>query len=108
MRVTAYLVSIFVPWIAKTVLYHFAFRWRNIHATVLTKLIVAGAPLLIAGFLPLPLPPFISFLVAIGVGVYICSEYTDGKLYPDIVGIVSGIEIIASIVINGLIMPMLV
>jgi hypothetical protein len=64
--------------------------------------------MLVRGFLPFPLPSLISFLVAVGVGIYLCKQYTDGKLFPDIVGIVGGIEIVASIVIDGLIMPMLV
>jgi hypothetical protein len=106
--VIGYLVSIFVPWITKTVLYHFAFRWRHIHATIQTKLIVAGAPMLVRFFFPFPLPSLILFLAAVGVGIYLCKQYTDGKLFPDIVGIVGGIEMIASIVIDGLILPMLV
>jgi hypothetical protein len=107
LNVVGYLTSILVPWIIKTVLYHFAFRWRNIHATIQTKLIVAGAPMLVRGLWPFPMPPLIFFFVAVGAGIYLSKQYTDGKLYPDIVGIVVGIEIISSVVIDGLIIPML-
>ncbi len=108
MIVTKYLVSIFLPWIAKTVIYHFAFRWRSIHATFQTKLIVAGVPLIVGGLWPFPLPPFILFLVGVGAGIYLCSKYTDGEMYPDIVGIVGGTEIVGAEVISGWIVPMLV
>ncbi len=95
----SYLVGFFAPWIAKTVLYHFAFRWRHIRATIQTKLIVAGAPLIVKGLLPFPLPGLIPFLLGVGLGIYLCKEYTDGKLYPDIIGIVIGIEFIAIVII---------
>jgi hypothetical protein len=107
-NVIAYLVPILVPWVTKTILYHFAFRWRHIQATMQTKLIVAGAPMLVRGLWPFPLPPLIFFFVAAGAGIYLCKQYTDGKLFPDIVGIVVGIEIFSSVVIDGLIIPMLI
>ncbi len=103
-----YLVAIVVPWALKTVLYHYAFRWRKIHASFQSKLIVAGTPILVSGFLPIPLTAILRYLIGVGVGTYICKQYTDGKLYPDIVGIVGGIELIGSVVIEGIIVPALV
>ncbi len=106
MNITANLASTFIPWIARTILYHFGFRWRKIRASFLTILVVAGAPLVVRFFLPVPMSSFVFFVVSVGVGVYLCKQYTDGKLYPDIVGIVAGIEFISSILIDRFIIPL--
>lgn len=107
MYVRNYLVSVIVPWIAKTVLYHYGFRWRHIHATIQTKILVAGAPLVIAGLIPFPVPPIFLFPVGIGVGLYLCRKFTDGKLYPDLLLIVGGVELVGLILIDRWIMPMI-
>ncbi len=103
MNTIPYLLGILVPWIAKTGLYHYGFRWRNIHATIQTKILIAGAPLLVRAFWPFAMSGFVFFVVSVGVGVYLCRQYTDGKLFPDIVGIVTGIEIINSLIIDRII-----
>lgn len=107
MEAVAYLLGVFVPWTAKTVLYHYGFRWRDIHATLQTKIIVAGVPSVILGLIPFSKGPVLSFVVGIGIALYLCRQFTDGKLYPDLVLIVSAVEILASIVIDGWIMPII-
>ncbi len=97
MNLLSYLAGIFFPWILKTVLYHYVFRWRHIRATVQTKIIVAGAPILVRGIVPIPLPGILFFVVAVSVAVYLCKQYTDGKMFPDIVAVVTGIELCSSI-----------
>ncbi len=103
MNAIPYVVGILVPWIAKTGLYHYGFRWRKIHATIQTKIIVAGAPLLVRGLWPFALSGFVFFVISVGVGIYLCRQYTDGKLLPDTAGIVTGIEIINSLVIERIV-----
>ena len=105
MYVKNYLVSIFVPWIARTVLYHYGFRWRHIHATIQSKIIVAGAPLVIGGLIPFPTGPILLFLLGIATGLYLCRKFTDGKLYPDLVLVVAGVEIVSLLVIDRLMLP---
>lgn len=107
MEAVAYLLGVFVPWTAKTFLYHYGFRWRHIHATIQTKIIVAGAPMIIRAFVPFPLPEFLFFLIAVGAALYLCRKFTDGKLYPDLVLVVFGVEILAFIVIDSWIMPII-
>ena len=108
MNVLVYLVSILVPWILKTLLYHYAFRWRHIHATLQTKIIVAGAPMLVTGLTPIPLPGFLIFLFAVGIALYCCRKFTDGKLFPDLALIVVSIEIISMFVVDRLILPIFI
>jgi hypothetical protein len=105
MYVRSYLVSILVPWVFKTLLYHYAFRWRHIHATIQTKIIIAGAPILVVGLSPIPVPSFLVFLFAAGFALYLCKKFTDGKLYPDLALIVGGIELVALVIIDRMILP---
>jgi hypothetical protein len=105
MYVIHYLVSILIPWVFKTLLYHYAFRWRHIHATIQTKIIIAGAPMLVLGLNPIPVPAFLILLFVVGFALYLCRKFTDGKLYPDLVLIVGGIELVALFVIDRLILP---
>jgi hypothetical protein len=102
LNVLAYTASTVILWVSKTALYHYAFRWRNIRATIQTKLIVAAAPLLVRGVLPFALTGVFSLIVGIGVGIYLCKQFTNGKLYPDIVFIVTGIEIVSVVFIGRL------
>jgi hypothetical protein len=102
LNVLVYTASTVILWASKTVLYHYAFRWRHIRATIQTKLIVAAAPLLVRGVLPFSLTGVFSLVVGIGVGIYLCKQFTNGKLYPDIVLIVTGIEIVAVAIIARL------
>jgi hypothetical protein len=108
MNVIIYLASILVPWILKILLYHYAFRWRHIHATLQTKIIVAGAPMLVTGLTPIPLPGFLIFLIAVGVSLYLSRKFTDGKLFPDLALIVVSIEIISMFVVDRLILPIFI
>ena len=102
MHVLAYTAATVILWASKTILYHYAFRWRKIRATIQTKLIVAAAPLVVRGVLPFAVTGLFSFLLGTGFGIYLCKQFTNGKLYPDIVFIVSGIEIIATVIIDRL------
>jgi hypothetical protein len=108
MHVLAYLVSILVPWIVKTILYHYAFRWKHIKATIQTKIIIAAAPMLVGGLMPIPLPHFLILLVGAGASLYLCKKFTDGKLYPDLLLIVLGIEVITFVVVDKMILPIFI
>jgi hypothetical protein len=98
------------PWLFKTVLYSVAFRKRHIKATLLTVLIIAGAPTLIAGIVPiqfLHLPHFLIFLLGVGVAVYLCKEYTNGTLFPDLIAIVIAVELLSLIFLEEIVLPIL-
>lgn len=102
-----YIVWVLIPWVLKTLLYHFGFRWRHIHATLQTKIIVAGAPLVVRGIVPFPLGTILVFFLAVGLGLYLCKKFTDGKLFPDLVIVVGSVEIVGLILIDQWIMPIL-
>lgn len=108
MKVIACLVSILVPWIVKTILYHYTFRWKHIKATVQSKIIIAAAPMLVGGLMPIPLPHFLILLLGAGASLYLCKKFTDGKLYPDLVLIVLGIEIISLVIVDKMILPIFI
>ena len=98
------------PWLFKTALYSAAFRKRHIKATLLTVLIVAGAPTLIAGVVPiqfLHLPHFLIFLLGVGVAVYLCKEYTNGTLFPDLIAIVIVVELLSSLLLEEIVLPVI-
>jgi hypothetical protein len=106
----AYLVTVLTPWILKTVLYSIAFRKRNIKATFLTILTVAGAPMLVGALfmvLPIHLGSFGSFVFTVGAAIYLCKQYTNGELYPDIIAVVSIIEILAALTMAYIVTPMI-
>ena len=79
-------------WLLKSVAYVFIFRLRSIKATYLNCLIIAGAPLLL-GFVPLPLPGFVSVPLMIALAVYLTMHYTGVSLIPDGLFIPLGIEV---------------
>ena len=109
MVVTRYLVMALSPWILKTVLYTLAFRKRHIKATFLTVLIVAGASMLVgAVFMVLPVAPsaITSFVFTAIAAAYLCKQYTDGTLYPDIIAIVLGIETLSTLITSYFIVPL--
>lgn len=106
----SYLVAVLAPWILKTILYAFAFRKRRIKATFLTVLIVAGAPMLVGAlFMVLPVAPgaTVSFVFTVLAAAYLCKQYTDGTLYPDIIAIVLGIETLSTLIISYVIVPLI-
>ena len=100
-----YLASVLIPWILKGVLYHYGFRWRHVVATIQTTIIVAAASMIVGGLMPVPLPHFLLVLLGAGLALYLCKKFTDGKLYPDLVMIVGGVELLSYILVNELIMP---
>jgi hypothetical protein len=87
-------ISLFlVPaiWLLKSVAYVILFRVRSIKATYLNCLIIAGGPLLL-GFVPIPLPGFMSVPLVIGLAVYLTMHYTGVSLIPDGLFIPLGVE----------------
>ena len=68
-----------------------AFRYRTIPVTVLSCLVIAGAPFFM-GFIPLP--GFLSFPVMIGLAAYLTMQYTGVELIPDGLFIPLGIEVV--------------
>lgn len=110
MVATRYLVMTLSPWILKTILYALAFRKRHIKATFLTVLIVAAAPMLVGAlFMVLPVAPgpLASFVFTTIAAAYLCKQYTDGKLYPDIIAIVLGIETLSTLITSLVIAPLI-
>ena len=101
--VVRYLAFAVGPWVLKIVLYGFAFRKRRIKASSLTVLIVAGASIIVGavtGMIPVLSGAGFAFIATVGTAIYFCRQYTDGKLYPDVIGIVLIVEIISSIIVG--------
>ena len=105
--VVFYLISSVFPFFLKTGIYYGVFRIRSINAALLTCLIIAGAPELLA-IIPFPLPEVISRLIGIGIAVYLCVQYTEAEIYPDGVLIPCGVEIFTLVLMQYVIIPLLV
>jgi hypothetical protein len=88
MHATAFIVP--VVWLLKTFVYWGIFRIRTIPVTVLSCLIIAGAPLLLG---IIPLPSFLSYPAAIALAVYLTMHYTGVDLIPDGLFIPLGVEL---------------
>lgn len=63
--------------------------------------------MLVGAFFPIPLPQALSFALTTLLATLLCTKFTDGKLYPDIILIVLGSEISSSLVTSLVIIPMI-
>lgn len=103
-----FLFSITVPLILRTSLYYGVFRWREIGATFLTCIILAGVSILVS---ELSLIPFIIFLpiplLIIAAGTYLCAHYTDIPLFPHAFFTVASVETISYVVLQFVLSPII-
>lgn len=99
-------VLAFMPLLLRTILYLIAFKIRSIHIKLLNCIVIAGAGYLV-GFIPLPLPYFLSRLLAIGLAMFLMTRYTEADLYPDVIFIPLIIEISSAFLTDEVIVPAL-
>jgi hypothetical protein len=76
------LLAAFLPLALNTALYAAAFRIRRIKATFLNCVVIAGAPVIV-GFVPIPLPAPLGFVVGLGAAIFLTAHYTEAELFPD-------------------------
>ncbi len=85
-----------IAWLFKAACYWTVFRLRSIRATVVSCLVIAGAPLFLWIF---PIPSFLAILLAIGIAVFLTMQYTGVDFIPDGLFIPLGIETVVRIVL---------
>ena len=93
------LLPLIVPLALKTVLFIFIFRWRKQRVSFLTSFLLGGAPLILT-VVPLPLPPALAAVAAVGVALYLLSQYTEVKLVPDGIVIIVVVEAVSRLVLS--------
>jgi len=99
-------VLIILWWFVRTAMYWYTFRFRKITATLMTCLIIAGAPvallILFIFILPLTVPEIFLVPASIGLAIYLMMHYTRVSLLPDGLIIPLGVELISYAVLwNG-------
>ena len=87
-----------IIWLLKSFTYWIILRIRKISMSVLSCMIIGGAPYLLM-FVPIPLPAFLSLPIAVGVAVYLTMHYSGVQLIPDGLFIPLGVEIVFRIVL---------
>ena len=87
-----------IIWLLKSFAYWIILRIRKISMSVLSCMIIGGAPYLLM-FVPIPLPAFLSLPIAVGVAVYLTMHYSGVQLIPDGLFIPLGVEIVFRIVL---------
>ena len=87
-----------IIWLLKSFTYWIILRIRKISMSVVSCMIIGGAPYLLM-FVPIPLPAFLSLPIAVGVAVYLTMHYSGVQLIPDGLFIPLGVEIVFRIVL---------
>ena len=96
-RILPQILPLLVPLILKTIPYLLVFRLRGAHITIVSSIIIASAPIIFKGVIPIPLP-YVGEVVSFVIAIYLCAQYTTAELYPDIIATVCGIEIFAILI----------
>ena len=84
-------LPLILPLIVKTPVYLGLFKWRGYRVSLLSCIIIAGAPMIALGLTGVSI--FIGWLAGIGIGLYILSQNSDVPLFPDSISIILGVEI---------------
>ncbi len=103
---TSIVVLAFLPLFLRTLLYLAACRLRSIRITLLNCIVVAGAPSLV-GFISLPIPDIVKRFAGYFLAMFLLTRYTEAELYPDIVLIPLGVEIVSGLLLDLLLIPVL-
>lgn len=99
-----YLLGVGIPYVLRVVLYSGAFKLRAIACSLIGRLVIGGAFLLVG---LLPLPQVLHLLAMIGASLVLITKYTDAKVYPDAVFISIGVEITSIFAMDLLIAPLI-
>ena len=95
----------FAPLFLRTGLYFLAWKFRSIHITIMSCIILAGSGVLFS-IIPIPLPMTFSKVLAIGLAMFLMTRYTEAELYPDVVFIPLAVEILSSVLTDLLLVPL--
>lgn len=95
-----------LPFLLRFVLYWLAFRIRSIRIKLLSCLVIAGSAYFLV-ILPLPLPREISFVLTVGLVIFLITRYTEADLFPDALLIALSIELVSILVLDFLTIPLI-
>jgi hypothetical protein len=96
----------FLPLFIRSFLYWAAFRIRSISIKLLNCIVIAGAPYFLL-IIPLRLPQQLSFLLALGVAIFLTTRYTEAELFPDAILIPVAVELASWLLLDHVLMPIL-
>lgn len=99
-------VMAFIPLLLRTALYLVVCRMRSIHITLLSALIIGCAGALIS-FVPLPLPSFLRQPIVIAAAMFLFARYTEAEIFPDVLFIPLGVELLSGILVENVVVPIL-
>ena len=94
----------FLPLFVRSLLYWAAFRIRSISIRVLNCIIIAGAPYFLL-IIPIRLPQDLSFLLALGVAIFLTTRYTEAELFPDAILIPVAVELASLLLLEHALKP---
>jgi len=97
-------LAAFAPLVLRTILYLVACRVRSIRITVLSCIILAGSGVFFS-VIPVPLPPLLMKVLAIGLAMFLMTRYTEAELYPDVIFIPLAVEVLAGLISEFLLAP---
>lgn len=100
------LLLAFLPMLIRTVLYLLAFKFRSIHIKLLNCIIIAGAGYIV-GVIPIPLPSLIRMAMTIGLAMFLITRYTEAELFPDVILIPIGVELVSGITLDHILIPLM-
>jgi hypothetical protein len=92
--IASILIQSLAPLVLATALYAAAFTIRRIQATLLTCIVIAGAPVIL-GVVPLPMPEPVRFILGLGLAIFLTARYTEAELFPDSVLIPTVVQLIS-------------
>ena len=101
--VVKYLLSVGLPYLLRVSLYSGAFKLRGISCSIVGRLVIGGAFILVGVF---PLPEFLLYLMMGGASMILITRYTDTE-FPDLLYISIGVEATSIAATNLLILPLI-
>lgn len=104
--VVTIVVVAFLPLVVRTLLYFFACSLRSIKITPTSCTVIAGTPYLVS-FLPLPLPQVALRILGCFLSMFLLTRYTEAELFPDGIGIPIAVELVAWILLDIVLFPLL-
>ena len=101
------LILAFAPLALRSLLYYLSCKIRSIHISIMSCIVLGGSGMLLA-VIPIPLPPLIVKVAAIGLAIFLMSRYTEAEVYPDLVFIPLAVEVVAGLLTVLLLSPLAV
>ena len=94
----------FAPLVLRTVLYLLVCKFRSVHISIMSCVVLAGSGMLLS-LIPIPLPHLIAQALALGIAMFLMSRYTEAEIYPDIIFIPLAVEILSTLITEWVLVP---